>query len=125
MKAKTFKGHNIDELKKGFEEAIADGFNPTLSIVFISIKQDREAICSLLDEHNIAIFGATTSGEFIDADLEEGSAVIMLLDLNPSYFKILLQEIGSATTREISKQVGTMALGIFKHPAFIVASGGI
>jgi hypothetical protein len=125
MQSKTFKGHNTDELQAGLNNCLADGFKPTLAIAFLSIKQDRDVICRMLDKKGIAIFGATTSGEFIDGELEEGSAVIMLLNLDRADFKILFEEIGVRTTREASKRIGVVALEAFEKPAFIVAAGGI
>ena len=54
----------------------------------ISIKQDFEAINKLLDAQGIVVFGATTAGEFIDGDLGDGSAVVLLMDMNPAYFRL-------------------------------------
>ncbi|MEO7263811.1 MAG: FIST N-terminal domain-containing protein, partial [Ferruginibacter sp.] len=88
MKAKSIKGKSTEEISSALTESITDGFKPTLAIVFISIKQDREAICKFLDEKGIQIFGATTAGEFIDGEIEAGSIVMMLLDMDPTYFKI-------------------------------------
>lgn len=123
MQAISIKGKSVEEIKKGLEESISNDFKPTLAIVFISIKQDRDAICALLDEKGIAIFGATTSGEFIDREIEEGSAVIMLLDLNPAYFKIEYRETRDSSAYEVAKQVGQNGKKIFNTPAFIIASG--
>ena len=43
MKAKSIKGSSIEEIKAELEKAIADNYQPTLAIIFISIKQDRNA----------------------------------------------------------------------------------
>lgn len=123
MNAKSIKGKTTGEIKAAVDACITDDFKPTLAVVFISIKQDRDAICALLDEKGIAIFGATTSGEFIDREIEEGSAVIMLLDLNPAYFKIEYRETKDSSAYEVAKQVGEKGKKIFANPAFIIASG--
>jgi hypothetical protein len=81
------------------------------------------AICKLLDQKQIAVFGSTTSGEFIDGDIEEGSIVIMLLDINPDYFKLKFLETGKQTTKENAIQLGEIGKKTFKNPAFIIASG--
>ncbi len=47
MKAKSIKGNSPNEIQLALKECMADGFIPTLAIVFLSIKQDREAICDL------------------------------------------------------------------------------
>jgi hypothetical protein len=123
MQAKSIKGKTTSAIKGALERCLSDTFKPTLAIVFISIKQDRDAICALLNEQGIDIFGATTSGEFIDREIEEGSAVIMLLDLNPAYFKIEYRETRNSSAYEVAKQVGEKGKKIFSNPAFIIASG--
>lgn len=123
MIAKTIKGNSTAEIKTAFEKSLIGDFNPTLAIVFTSIKQDREAVCALLSKAGVAIFGATTSGEFIDGEIEQGSIVIMLLDMNPAYFKIAFLETGEHTTIDNAKQLGKEGKNTFSNPAFIIASG--
>lgn len=123
MIAKSIKGKSTEEIKAALEGSMNDRFKPTLAIVFISIKQDREAVTSLLDKEAIQIFGATTSGEFIDGEIGEGSIAIMLLDIDPAYFRILFQETGDHTTRENANQLGVEGKKAFPNPAFIIASG--
>ena len=50
MQAKSIKGKSTEEIKAALTETIDGKFKPTLAIVFISVKQDREAISKLLDE---------------------------------------------------------------------------
>ncbi|MAN87689.1 MAG: hypothetical protein CL555_12905 [Algoriphagus sp.] len=94
MKAKTIKGNSLDEISQALEASLSDGYMPTLAIVFLSIKQDRAAICQLLEQKDISIFGATTAGEFIDGDIGEESVVIMLLDMKKEYFHCVHFETG-------------------------------
>lgn len=123
MQAKSIKGNTTEEIKVALEQSMDDVFKPKLAIVFLSIKQDREAICQLLDEKGIQIFGATTSGEFIDGEIEAGSCVILLLDLKPEYFKIIFSETGEQTTFENAVELGAEGKKAFTNPAFIIASG--
>ena len=123
MKAKSIKGKSTEEIKSALQKSMTDGFKPTLAVAFLSIKQDRDAVCNLLNKKGIAIFGATTSGEFIDGEIEEGSIAIMLLDINPAYFKLLFLETGDHTTFENAIQMGTEGKKVFTNPAFIIASG--
>lgn len=125
MNAKSIKGSSVKEIKKALENSLSDGFKPTLAIVFLSIKQDREAICHLLEEKDIVIFGATTAGEFIDGEIGEESTAIMLLDIKPKHFKVTHLETGERQTRDIASEIGKEGLETFSNPAFIVASGGI
>ena len=125
MTAKSIKGKSFDEIKTVLQDAMKDGFKPTLAIVFISVIQDRETISKLLDEKGIQVFGATTAGEFIDGDVEEGSIAILLLDMNPEYFKIEFVETSREAAFEHAKKLGIKGKETFDKPAFIIASGGV
>jgi hypothetical protein len=125
MKAKTIRGNSTEEIKTALSKVISGGFSPTIAVAFISIAQDREGICHLLEEQGIDIFGATTAGEFTDGDIGEESAAIMLLDLNKDYYRLVHTETGEKSTMEIASSVGQQGLDTFNNPAFIVASGGI
>src|SRR5829696_4021972 len=92
MKAKSIKGNSTEEIIEALADIIAGGFKPTLAIVFISVKQNRDAVCKLLNDAGIAIYGATTNGEFIDENLSKGSVAILLLDMNREHFTILFEE---------------------------------
>ncbi len=125
MKAKSIKGKSPEEIQTALTECMADGFKPTLAIVFLSIKQDREAITKLLDDKGIQIFGATTAGEFIDDEIEEGSIVMLLLDVNPAYFKIEFLETSQETAFEDATKLVITGKESFAHPAFIIANSGV
>jgi hypothetical protein len=123
MRAKSIKGKSPEEIKRALQQSTADGFKPTLAIVFISIKQNLDAVCELLAHEGIQIFGATSSGEFISGEIEEGSIAIMLLDMHPSYFKLMFLEAGEHSEFEIAKQLGAEGKKTFANAAFIITSG--
>lgn len=125
MKAKSIKGTSTEDIQSALEQSMADGFQPTLAIVFLSVKQDRGAVSKLLDEKAIQIFGATTAGEFIDGDVEEGSIVMMLLDIDPVYFKLEFLEINQKAALEDAKKLGVIGKETFQNPALIIATGGV
>jgi hypothetical protein len=125
MISKTIKANSTDAIIKEIDKAISDGFKPTLAIVFSSIKQDWKTTSDFLDSKGIIVFGATTAGEFINGDIEEGSIVMMLLDMNPSYFKLVFLETSTEATLEDSKKLGGIGKETFTNPAFIIATGGI
>jgi hypothetical protein len=122
MKAKSIKGNSPEEIEKALQQSKADGFKPTLAIVFLSISQDRDAISSILDKEGIAIYGATTNGEFIDEELGKGSVAILLLDINPAYFTILFTEYPEKNYREVTQSIARKALESFSNPAFLIAA---
>ena len=125
MQAKSIKGKSAEEISSALTESLADGYQPTLAIVFLSVKQDREAISKLLHEKGIQVFGATTAGEFIDGEIEAGSIVIMLLDMNPAYFRIEFLETSPETALEDANKLGITGRETFTNPAFIIANSGV
>lgn len=122
MKAKTIKGNSPEEIKNELSESISDGFKPTLAIIFISIKQDREAVCDIINNKGIDIIGATSSGEFIDGHESEGGIVILLLDLNRNYYSILFEDIQERSLEEATQSMIECALKKFEKPAFILVT---
>jgi len=120
MKAKSIKGKSTEEIKNALEQSMADGFNPTLAISFISKSQDRTAITDFLDKKNISVFGCTTNGEFIDETPEKGSAAILLLDINRDYFKVFFEEYHGTNYRKVAKGIAQQAKDRFDRPAFLI-----
>ncbi len=129
MKAKTIKGKSTQEIRIALEQSMTDarlpdgqGFKPTLALVFLSAMNEIEAICSLLDKEGIAIFGATTFAEFTEQDAENTGIAVLLLDINPAYFKIVLKDNGEGSGYEIGCQIGETGIKTFTNPAFIISS---
>lgn len=120
MKAKSIKGKSTEEIKTAVEKSMADGFNPTLAICFISKSQDRTAINNLLDAKGITVFGCTTNGEFIDEEPEKASAAILLLDMNREYFQLYFEEYPEKNYREVARGIAQKAKERFKVPAFLI-----
>jgi len=104
---------------------MADGFRPTLAMVFTSIKQDIPALCDVLEQQRIAIYGATTVREFTDAGITMESIAILLLDLDPTSFTILIEEFAGNNFREVSRAMARKAGETCAVPAFFVAGSGL
>jgi len=121
MKAKSIKGKSPEEIKTALDKSMADGFKPTLAIVFLSISQNREALCSILDKEDIAIFGATTSREFIDEVTEKGTVVMLLLDIKKEHFQIYIEEFPDKNYRETAGGIASKARTKFERPAFLIS----
>ena len=122
MRAKSINGKTTGEVKDALEKSMADGFIPTVAIAFISIKQDRKAICEILHNKGIDILGATSSGEFINGYQSEGEAAIMLFDINKKDYCILFEDIGERTLNDAATNMAKTALQKFRNPAFILCS---
>ena len=121
MKAKSIKGKSAEEIKTALQESMADGFKPTLAMLFLSIKQDHKAVSVILNEAGISIFGATTNGEFIDEDTQNGGIAILLMDMKPENFMILTSEYPDKNYREIAHEAAKKALVHFKKPAIMLS----
>ena len=125
MKAKSIKGKSAEEIKTSLQESMADGYQPTLAIVFLSVKQDHNAICKLMDDAGIAVFGCTTNGEFIDEVTEKGSVAILLLDISKNYFQIYFEEYPEKNYREVTNRIAQKAKEKFATPAFFIAGSNM
>lgn len=125
MQSKSIKGKSPQEIRIALIESMADGFKPTLAIVFLSVKQEIDTITNLFDENCIRIFGATTAGEFIDGDIEAGSIAVLLLDMHPNYFNIVILETSQDTAFDDAVKLGFAGRESFAHPAFVIANSGV
>lgn len=125
MKAKSIKGASTAEIQTALDDAMKDGFHPTLSVVFLSKSQDRNAITNLLGEKGIEVFGATTNGEFIDENPGKESVAILLLDINSACFSVLFSTFPEKNYRETARSLAGEALKLFRHPAFLIAGSNM
>ena len=104
MQAKSIKGKSPEEIEIALRVSMSEGFQPTLAIVFLSIKQDRKAICEILHKNGMDILGATSSGEFINGYQDEGSTVILLLNLRPEFYTVFFEDIGDRNLGDVATQ---------------------
>jgi len=125
MKAKSIKGKTAEEIKDALEKNMADGFQPTLAVVFMANENERIAVTELLSQKGIQIFGASTGDNFTDGEIESHTIVLLLLDIDPAYFHLVIKGADEGTIKEIAEQIGRSALMKFKKPAFLVVSGGL
>jgi hypothetical protein len=125
MKAKSIQGSTVTDIAKALINALADGFSPTVAIVFMSVKQDRKAICDLFDSKNIDVFGATSCGEFTNGHQTEGEIAMLLLELAKEHYKILFEDIADQTIEASASRMASKALKQFSNPSLIVCSTGI
>ena len=121
MQAKSIKGKSTEEIQTALKQSMTEGFRPTLAIVFLSVSQNRNEICKILDDSGIAIYGATTNGEFIDEETEKGSAAILLLNIKKEYFEIYFEEYPEKNYRDVAKSIAQKAKEKFPTPAFLIA----
>jgi hypothetical protein len=125
MKAKSINGKSTAEIQSALKQSMSDGFKPTLAVVFISSKQNRSDMRKVMTDAGIIIFGVTTNGEFTDENPEKFSIAILLLDMNPAYFSVMLSEYPEKNYRDVSKTLAIKARQQFEHPAFLIAGSNL
>jgi len=128
MKAKSITGRSIEETRSALEQSMADGFTPTLAVVFLAEEKNLDFVISLLTEKNIKIFGSSSGTNFSEGDVQQGQSgavVMLLLNLDPKYFRLEIRGAGAGTTIEKAEQIAKSGLAAFKKPAFLIVSGGL
>jgi len=125
MKSKSIKGKSAAAIQQELQNSIADGFTPTVAIVFMSVKQDRKAICQIMDAKNIAVFGATSCGEFINGYETEGEIAILLLELAKEHYSILFENMKDGDMDNAVSKLANNALKQFSNPSLIICGPGI
>ena len=128
MKAKTIKGNTPAELQAALAESKKDarlpdgqGFNPTLAIITLTIKENVKALQSIFNREEIAVFGLTTSQKFTEKGLESDDIVAMLLDMKPENFKIVLNDYFGSSPYETGYKTGIAGKKAFGNPCFIIS----
>lgn len=121
MKAKSVKGTSTEEVREALTLSMADGFKPTLAVVFLSISQDHKAISKMLEAEGIDVFGASTNGEFVDGEVFRESVAILLMELNKEHFYLEFEEFSNNNYRDITRSVARKALERFPKPAFFIS----
>ena len=124
MKSKSIKGKSAEEIKTALFQVRDAGFNPTLAIVFLSIKINYNEVADVLNEEGIEIFGSTAAGEFIDGELEKEAASILLLDMKKDNFKVHLEDRNGKSKLKSAAEIGRIGIESFSKPAFIITAGG-
>jgi hypothetical protein len=120
MQAKSIKGKSATDINIALEQCMANEFKPTLAIVFISVKQDRQSVIEILKEKDIDVIGATSSGEFINGHQSEGEIAMILLDIKRSDYTILFEDIGERSLEESTNNMVQAAYDKFEKPTFIL-----
>lgn len=126
MQARSIKGKSAAAIKSALEQSIADGHKPSLAFVFLTDVKEIDPVSAVLDKAGIAIFGASTSEKFSEQGLEPGGIAVLLLDMDPAHFKIIIKDFNNVdTVYETACQVGETGKNSFDRPAFIISTADI
>ena len=124
MQAKSVKGKTIEEIE-GALQGLQGNFKPTLAFVFLSVRQDRKGVVRLLNKYSISVFGATTNGEFIDEDYEQGTITLLMLDVDRGYFFTQFAELDGKSDRTITSSLAREAIARFDDPALFIMGSNL
>ena len=122
MKAKSIHGNTTEEVRQALREAMSDGFAPTLAIAFVSIKQDRAAICQVLRQAEIDVLGCTSSGEFTNQAQTSEAAAILLFELDRDCYTILFEQLDLEDPAAGATRLAEVARDRFERPALILCT---
>ena len=121
MKAKSITANSLSEIQIALDESKGKVFMPTLAIILISKMEDAEPIRLIFAKHGIAIFGITAPHNFTEQGISEGQITVMLLDIKPDHFKILLEDYQGSSAYEAGFKTGKSGKSAFTNPGFIIA----
>jgi len=121
MKAKSIKGISIQEIQNRLENSLLDGYKPTIAFVFVTGNIDWQNVRDLLDKKEIEVFGAITPPAFDDTGILEEGIVILLLDINTDFYKIVLVDNQQNSLLESVSRISKTGKGSFSNPAFLIA----
>ncbi len=121
MKAKSIKGKSPEEIRTALAESMIDGFKPTLAIIILSNIEDAEQVRSIFRTKGILIFGITAPQKFTEQGITEGDIVVMLMDIKPDNFKIVLNDYQESSAYEAGYKAGAAGKNTFTNPCFIIS----
>jgi hypothetical protein len=124
MNAKTITAKSPEALRAALEAATAEGFKPTLGLVFAPSGFETQPLSEVLDAYGIAVFGAQTPDKFTDRGMENELATLLLTDLDPAYFRIVLKSLPPEDFKggvAVAADVARMGKAWFTRPAFILS----
>ena len=107
----------------------AEGFRPSLAIVFGCVLHNFESVADAFGQFDIDVFGVSSAGEILaEGDgpcVFEDSIVATLMDIDRSAYRVKLLECGEKTSLECGNELGQWAALSFLDPAVIVAASNV
>lgn len=125
MTSKSFRAFSIEEATSWIKDSMTGDFKPTLAIVFCHVHLDILKLHQSLVSIGIPFIGANSAGEFIEGDIENPSVAVMLLDIDPSAFKIYSSADGEEDIYKAATELGKFSMDCFKQPALVVLASGL
>ena len=129
MDTRCFVAQSVDDASARIAAVCADGFRPTLAVVFASVKHDLGDLASRFTAHDITLFGVSSAGEILadgqDRCVYQEAIVAALIDVDRAAFQVKLFEADGMTSLECGAEVGKWAALAFYDPALLVAASNV
>ena len=122
MKAKSFQADSLEAAIASLQDALSDGFAPTLAFVFVANNWNRVELRKMFGDNDIQVFGATTYGEFIDGGYRQESVAVLLLDMDPAAFRLIHEPLAPGSEFETAAAMTRRASEWVDNPVFLVAT---
>ncbi len=125
MNAKTIQGKSAKEVENKLADSLKDGYKPSLALVFTSSKDEITSVQRILGDRNITIFGVTTYCHFTGEEQLTEGFTLLLLDIHPEYFKVVLKDDKNTSPKNWANELGKTGLNAFSKPAFIISQASL
>jgi hypothetical protein len=130
MQIRTLRETSVDAIEAALADLAAEGFAPTLAIVFASIAHDIDELRQRFAQAGLDVFGASSSGELLatsgsDLVVTRQSIVVMLFALDRGVYRVRLFDEVNGAPEVAGEQIGTWARETFAHPALVLMPAGI
>ena len=129
MKVRSLDADSVGKLREAVANAMADGFAPTLAIVFASVSHELTAVAGVFSDAGIDVFGASSSGEIhANTDTEcvfEQSVVAIMFDLDREHYRLHLLDATDLSSLDAGVEVGRWAKTTFVEPGLLILASGL
>lgn len=125
MKSKSLQVQSIDDLQVELPKIITQEFQPTIAIIFSSVKHDMDKIGAVMSNFDIEVVGCTTAGEICNQGIRKESISMLFMDMKKEYCRVHYVENDDRTVFQVAHEIGSVADASFKNPAIILLSGGV
>lgn len=125
MKATAFSAETLKELETKIQQAVAEGLHPNLACVFCSVTQPLDQLRATFANHQIPLFGCTSSGEIANSNAVEESIAVMLLELPQDAAVMQIFEGAERSSYQVGENIAQWARGVFASPTLVVLSAGL
>lgn len=128
MRSKIITSSGVDELTDSIREARRE-FNPSLAVVFASVRQNIEILQKRLADTSLSVFGCSSSGEIAgsngSASISEGEIVCLLMEITNNVYSTARFDKSELTDYSLGMKIGEWGKSRQEKPAFLLLSAGI